>query len=63
MEPGEATIVFDAPRYMVQFLARAAKPTLRRVDFGIELGKQAVVHIELLVDLQRDMVLSVDRVR
>jgi len=53
-------VIFDAPCYMVQLLARAAKPTLCHVDVGIELGEETVVHVELLVDLQRDMVLSVD---
>ncbi len=47
---------------MIQFLTCPAKSTPRRVNFGIEFGEKAVVHIELFIDLQRDMMLSVDGV-
>lgn len=62
-ETAGRTVLPRTLRHPVELPAGTAQPAPRAVQIGVQLLQQARVHVKLVVDLERDVALAVDRVR
>jgi hypothetical protein len=57
------TVIFDPSCHAIKLLPCFTQPALGPVNICIQILEQSMVHIQLLVNLQRNMMLPINRMR